>query len=91
MCDWFVFVDFDEDEYWGKKWVEQYIYFCIDYGYYWMCQYGFDFFWVFNWVECGFNQDGNFVLCFYMVWGIGWELVQVFKCKLLGYCNKYFL
>lgn len=91
MRDWFAFADFDEDEHWGKKWAEQYIHLCTDHGYHWMRQHGLDFFRVLNWVERGLNQDGNSVPRFHMVWGTGWELVQVFKRKLLGHHNKHLL
>ena len=91
MRDWFAFADFDEDEHWGKKWAEQYIHLCTDHGYHWMRQHGLDFFRVLNWVERGLNQDGNSVPRFHMVWGTGWELVQVFKRKLLGHRNNHLL
>ena len=91
MRDWFAFADFDEGEHWGKKWAEQYIHLCTDHGYHWMRQHGLDFFRVLNWVERGLNQDGNSVPRFHMVWGTGWELVQVFKRKLLGHRNKHLL
>ena len=91
MRDWFAFADFDEGEHWGKKWAEQYIHLCTDHGYHWMRQHGLDFFRVLNWVERGLNQDGNSVPRFHMVWGTGWELVQVFKRKLLGHRNKRLL
>lgn len=91
MRDWFAFADFDEDEHWGKKWAEQYIHLCTDHGYHWMRQHGLDFFRVLNWVERGLNQNGNSVPRFHMVWGTGWELVQVFKRKLLGHRNNHLL
>lgn len=88
MRDWFAFADFTEEEHWGKKWAEQYIHLCTDHGYHWMRQNGLDFFRVLNWAERGLNNDGNSVPRFHMIWGTGWELVQVFNRILLGHKNK---
>jgi predicted oxidoreductase len=89
--DWYSFADFAEDEYWGKQWADQYLHLCTDHGYHWLRKNGIDFFRVLNWVERGMNNDGNSVPRFHMVWGTGWELVQVFKRKLLGHRNNHLL
>lgn len=89
--DWFNFADFTEDEYWGKQWAEQYLHLCTDHGYHWLKKNGIDFFRVLNWVERGLNKDGNSVPRFHMVWGTGWELVKVFKRKLLNHRNRHLL
>lgn len=86
--DWFSFADFPEDEYWGKKWAEQYIHLCTDHGYHWLQQQGLSFFRVLNWVERGLNEDGNSVPRFHMVWGTGWELIRVLKNKLLNHPKR---
>lgn len=87
LRDWFSYAAFDEDEYWGKKWAEQYVHLCTDHGYHWLRQNGLDFFRVLNWTERGLNHDGNSVPRFHMVWGTGWELVMVLKQKLLSHKN----
>jgi predicted oxidoreductase len=83
MKDWFSYARFSENEYWGKKWAEQYIHLCTDHSYHWLRKHGLDFFRVLNWTERGLEQDGNSVPRFHMVWGTGWELVRVLKNKLL--------
>ncbi|WP_020536791.1 FAD-binding dehydrogenase [Lewinella cohaerens] len=89
--DWYNFADFAEDEYWGKQWADQYLHLCTDHGYHWLRKNGIDFFRVLNWAERGLNNDGNSVPRFHMVWGTGWELVQVFKRKLLEHKNSSLL
>ncbi|MEO0876666.1 MAG: FAD-dependent oxidoreductase, partial [Bacteroidota bacterium] len=89
MRDWFAFADFTEEEYWGKKWAEQYIHLCTDHGYHWLRRNGLDFFRVLNWAERGLNNDGNSVPRFHMVWGTGWELTQVFNRRLRGHKNNH--
>lgn len=89
--DWYNFADFAEEEYWGKQWADQYLHLCTDHGYHWLRKNGIDFFRVLNWVERGLNNDGNSVPRFHMVWGTGWELVQVFKRQLLGHRNRQLL
>ena len=70
--DWFSYAEFDEQEYWGKKWADQYIHLCTPHGYDWMRKLGFDFFPVLNWVERGLFRPGNSVPRFHMIWGTGW-------------------
>lgn len=76
--DWFSFAEFDEKEYWGKKWAEQYIHLCTEHAYKWLKKRGISFFPVINWVERGLLQPGNSVPRFHIVWGTGWELTKVF-------------
>ncbi len=89
MKDWFSYANFPKEEYWGKKWAEQYIHLCTDHAYHWLRQQGLDFFRVLNWVERGLNQDGNSVPRFHMVWGTGWELVRVLNQKLLQHPQNH--
>lgn len=52
----------------GEKWV-------------WLHECGVRFFFVVGWVECGgyiVNGHGNSVLRFYIMWGIGLVLVELF-------------
>lgn len=87
LRDWFSFANFTEDEVWGKRWAEQYVHLCTDHSYHWLRQQGIDFFRVINWVERGLNKDGNSVPRFHMVWGTGWELVEVIKKRLLNHAK----
>ena len=75
MQDWFSYAQFDEEEYWGKKWAEQYIHLSTPHGYRWLREREVDFFRVLNWAERGLEYTGNSVPRFHMVWGTGWELV----------------
>lgn len=87
LKDWFSYANFDEQEYWGKKWAEQYVHLCTDHGYHWLRKNGLDFFRVLNWAERGLNHDGNSVPRFHMLWGTGWELIKVLKQKILSHKN----
>ncbi len=79
--DWFSFAQFDEEEYWGKLWAEQYLHLCTDFGYRFLRQHGINFFPVLNWPERGLTVHGNSLPRFHMVWGTGWSLVTEFiKC-----------
>lgn len=91
LRDWFSFAAYEESEYWGKKWAEQYVNLCTPHAYHWLRAQGLDFFRVLNWVERGLDQDGNSVPRFHMVWGTGWELVNVLRNKLLGHANRNLL
>lgn len=74
--DWWSFAEFDEHEYWGQKWAEQYIHLCTPHGYDWMLEKGLRFFPALNWVERGWDRPGNSVPRFHMVAGTGWELTH---------------
>jgi predicted oxidoreductase len=74
MQDWWSFAEFSAEEYWGKKWAEQYIHLSTPHGYDWLQDRGIGFFPALNWVERGWEQQGNSVPRFHMVKGTGWEL-----------------
>ncbi len=82
MQDWWSFAEFEEDEYWGQKWAEQYIHLCTPHSYDWLKNKGLGFFPVLNWVERGLFQPGNSVPRFHMVLGTGWELMKVLTQQL---------
>lgn len=86
--DWYDFAQFAKDEVWGKKWADLYLHTCTDQGYNWLRKNGIKFFPVLNWAERGLKGEGNSVPRFHMVWGTGWELVKVFKNKLLNHKNR---
>ena len=89
--DWFSYAAFDEAEFWGKKWAEQYVHFCTPHAYDWLRGYGLKFFRVLHWVERGLEADGNSVPRFHMVWGTGWELVRILSGHLLEHRNRHLL
>jgi len=82
MRDWWSFAEFDEGEFWGKKWAEQFIHHTTPHAYHWLKQYGIKFFPVVHWVERGLLQPGNSVPRFHLLWGTGYELVRVFGGRL---------
>lgn len=82
MSDWWSFAEFDEEEFWGKKWAEQFIHLTTPHAYHWLKQYGIKFFPVVHWVERGLLQPGNSVPRFHLLWGTGYELVRVFGDRL---------
>lgn len=86
--DWFSFAEFEADEYWGKEWAKQYINYSTPHAYNWLGKNGIKFFPVVHWVERGLYQQGNSVPRFHLLWGTGWELVRVFKGKLLAHKNR---
>ncbi|MEM9886253.1 MAG: FAD-binding dehydrogenase [Bacteroidota bacterium] len=87
MQDWFSFADFEADEYWGKKWAEQYIHLCTPHSYDWLKSKKIGFFPVLNWVERGLHQPGNSVPRFHMVLGTGWELTYELIRQLKAHPN----
>lgn len=86
--DWFSFAEFEASEHWGKEWAKMYINHSTPHGYHWLKKHGIDFFPIVHWVERGLYKPGNSVPRFHMVWGTGWELVRVFKGKLLEHKNR---
>ena len=86
--DWFSYAEFEKEEYWGKEWAKQYVNFSTPHSYKWLQKHGIGFFPVIHWVERGLLKPGNSVPRFHMVWGTGWELVRVFKGKLLEHKNR---
>lgn len=86
--DWYNFASFSAEEKLGKEWADLYINTCTDHGYKWLIKNGIKFFPVLNWAERGLNGEGNSVPRFHMVWGTGWELVKVFRNKLLHHKNR---
>lgn len=87
LQDWWSFAEFEEAEFWGKKWAEQYIHLCTPHSYDWLRGLGIGFFPILNWVERGLFQPGNSVPRFHIVTGTGWELVKVLKRKIATHKN----
>ena len=87
--DWFSFAEFEANEYWGKEWAKMYVNHATPHGYHFLRKNGIDFFPVVHWVERGLYKPGNSVPRFHMIWGTGWELVRVFKGKLLAHKNRH--
>lgn len=86
--DWYSFAEFTDDEVWGKRWADQYINFCTPHGYQWLRDKNINFFPAVHWVERGLKRQGNSVPRFHLLWGTGWELVEVMKKSLLHHPKK---
>ncbi|MCB0668555.1 MAG: FAD-binding dehydrogenase [Saprospiraceae bacterium] len=86
--DWFSFAEFDKEEYWGKKWAEQYLHLCTDHGYRFLRKHNINFFPILNFPERGLYVPGNSLPRFHMVWGTGWHLVYEFIHRLENHPKK---
>ncbi|NRB62657.1 MAG: FAD-binding dehydrogenase [Saprospiraceae bacterium] len=76
LKDWYSYASFAQEEYWGKKWADQYVHLCTPHGYRWLKGKGFSFFPIVNWTERGLLEPGNSVPRFHMIWGTGWGLIE---------------
>ena len=88
MKDWFSYAEFEEDEYWGKQWAEQYIHLSTPHAFRWLLKKDIKFFFSMNWAERGLERKGNSVPRFHMVWGTGHALVNKIKEQILHHVNK---
>ncbi|MBK8506997.1 MAG: FAD-binding dehydrogenase [Saprospiraceae bacterium] len=86
--DWFSFAEFDREEYWGKKWAEQYLQLCTDHGYRYLRKHNINFFPILNFPERGLHVPGNSLPRFHMVWGTGWGLVNEFIKRLRNHPKR---
>lgn len=82
--DWLGTATYDreeEEDYWGKKWAENYVSFATDEKRAWLHEKGVRFFPVVGWAERGGSLaegHGNTVPRFHITWGTGPGLVQPF-------------
>ncbi len=91
LRDWYSFAEFGEEDYWPRKWAEQFVYLSTSQIHDWLCSYGLSFFPVVHWVERGLFRPGNSVPRFHMVWGTGYELSKAMSDYLLDHPQKSFL
>lgn len=77
LRDWLSFADFSEQDYWPRQWAETYAQRNNADVYQWLVSQGVKFFPAVNWVERGDFAPGNSVPRYHIVWGTGWELVEV--------------
>lgn len=85
--DWQGAAQYDEKDYWQKKWGKKYVDECTEKGYYWLKKQGVSFFPIVHWVERGWHFRGNTLPRFHMVWGTGKDLVQKLIKKMLNHPN----
>jgi len=84
--DWNSFADFAPDEFWGRKWAENYLE-STDKVYKWVTAKAVKFFPVVHWVERGLYVPGNSVPRFHMVWGTGFGLMEALITHLKNHKN----
>jgi len=86
--DWYSFANFDESDYWPKKWADYYIQNSAEHVYQWLVDHGVKFFPAVNWVERGLQGDGNSLPRYHVIWGTGYRLVEVFVNLLKSHKNR---
>ncbi len=85
--DWYSFAEFDENEFWGKKWADAFLESTQEI-YHWLSMRKIKFFPVVHWVERGLFKPGNSVPRFHMVWGTGHGLMESLIRDLHTHPNK---
>ena len=91
--DWLGSADYDreDEDYWGKKWAEQYINFATYEKRDWLREKGIRIFPVIGWAERGgylAEGHGNSVPRFHIAWGTGPGIVEPFVHELEHYIKK---
>ncbi len=85
--DWYSFAEFEENEFWGKKWADAFLESTQEI-YHWLSKRKIKFFPVVHWVERGLFKPGNSVPRFHMVWGTGHGLMEALIRDLHTHPNK---
>src|SRR5699024_5394619 len=92
--DWLGAAEFDrleDEDYWGKKWAENYVDFAAGEKREWLHNLGVRFFPVVGWAERGgylADGHGNSVPRFHIVWGTGPGIVKPFETRLREQIQK---
>ena len=74
--DWKRVAEFEDADFWPRRWAEEYVARARDEVGGWLRRYGVRFFPVVNWAERGVYGDGNSVPRFHLTWGTGKALVD---------------
>ncbi len=82
LQDWHNFAEFNEQDYWPKQWAQEYATHNHDKVYQYLLNLGLKFLPAVNWVERGLFGEGNSLPRYHILWGTGWELVEVIIAKL---------
>ena len=77
LRDWVTFGEMPSDDKWPMVWAEMYANRNYEDIYLWLRQHDVQFFPAVNWVERGDFIAGNSVPRYHIVWGTGWELMEV--------------
>lgn len=82
LQDWHNFAEFSENDHWPKQWAKEYADHNNDKVYKYLLDLGLKFLPAVNWVERGLFGEGNSLPRYHILWGTGWELVEVVIGKL---------
>ncbi|HEY2652368.1 MAG TPA: FAD-binding dehydrogenase [Solirubrobacteraceae bacterium] len=74
--DWKRVAEFEDADFWPRRWAEEYVARARDEVGGWLRRHGVRFFPVVNWAERGVYGDGNSVPRFHLTWGTGKALVD---------------
>ena len=77
LNDWYSFAEFNQGDIWPKAWAKEYADKNYDKVYCWLKNLGLKFLPAVNWVERGLFTPGNSAPRYHVLWGTGWELVEV--------------
>ena len=82
LKDWHAFAEFEDDDFWPRKWAKEYADNNNERIYQWLCDIGLKFLPAVNWVERGLFVPGNALPRYHVLWGTGWGLVEAVVEKL---------
>jgi len=82
LQDWHNFAEFSEQDHWPKQWAQEYAEHNNAKVYQYLLDLGLKFLPAVNWVERGLFGEGNSLPRYHILWGTGWELVEVIIAKL---------
>lgn len=88
LKDWLSFAEFEQQDNWPKAWAQEYAQHNTQKVYQYLLDLGLKFLPAVNWVERGLFGEGNSVPRYHILWGTGWELVEVIINKLQPYINQ---
>ncbi len=86
--DWLRAAEYNETDYWPKRWAEAYCHRSYEEIYCWLKSRGVRFFPVVHWVERGDFKPGNTVPRYHVVWGTGYSLTQTLIQQLADHPNR---
>jgi len=88
LKDWHSFAEFEDGDNWPKLWAEEYAEKNHEKVFLWLEALGLKFLPAVNWVERGLYKPGNSLPRYHVLWGTGWELVEVVIKHLTPFLNN---
>ncbi|NMP32584.1 FAD-dependent oxidoreductase [Thalassotalea sp. M1531] len=86
--DWQSFAEFSSNDKWPELWAKEYAEKNHEQVYLWLASLGLKFLPAVNWVERGLYKPGNSLPRYHVLWGTGWELVEVIIAHLKPYIES---